>query len=142
MRQGHTLPEIAVALTIAGIVTSVTLPRIAGLLDRVAVEQAASTLTTALAVTRNRAVLRATRERLSITADSLGLEEWQGGAWTRVRRWPGPGDQGVAVSTSSPLVTFDAVGLAWGLSNTTIQLSRRSHTATVTTSRLGRIKRW
>jgi len=140
MRQGHTLPELAIALTIVGIVTSITVPAIAGVLDRLALERAASRITTALAVARSRAVLRAGRARLSITPDSLRIEELDDG-WVTVARWPGPASDGVTLSASNPVVTFDPIGLAWGLSNTTIQLSRKSYSATITTSRLGRVRR-
>ena len=64
MQRGYSLAELAVALSVVGLVTAVTLPRWGSLLDRIAVEQAASELTTALAVARNAAVLRATRARL------------------------------------------------------------------------------
>ena len=140
MRQGHTLPELAIALTIVGIVTSITVPPIASVLDRLALERAASRINTALAVARSRAVLRASRARLSITPDSVRIEELDDG-WVTVARWPGPASDGVTLSASNPVVTFDAIGLAWGLSNTTIQLSRKSYSATITTSRLGRVRR-
>lgn len=124
----------------ATIPMGLTLPSIATVLDRIALERAASRLTTALAVARSRAVLRATRARLSIAPDSLRIEEL-GAGWVVVARWPGPASDGVTLSASNPSVTFDAIGLAWGLSNTTIQLSRRSYTTTITTSRLGRVRR-
>jgi len=141
MRQGYTLVEMAIVLGIAGLVMSLTAPRIGDLMDRLAVERAASRVTTGLAVARSRAVLETTRARLTLGSDSLRVDIWQDEAWAPVARWPGPESDGVTFSASNPVVTFDALGLAWGLSNTTIQLSRRSHTATITASRLGRIKR-
>jgi hypothetical protein len=48
----------------------------------------------------------------------------------------------VALEVSNPVVVFEPIGLAWGLSNTTVVLRRGTHVATITISRLGRVKRW
>ena len=142
MQRGFSLVELAVALAIVGLVTAITLPRFEHLLDRIAVERAASELTTALAATRHRAVLRATRARLSIAADSLRIDEWEDRAWERALRWPGPASHQVALNTSNPTIIFDPIGLGWGLANTRVVLSRGSQSATITLSRVGRVKRW
>jgi type II secretion system protein H len=142
MQRGFSLVELAVALAIVGLVMAVTLPRFGHLLDRVAVERAAAELTTALATTRHRAVLRATRTRLSMADDSLRIDEWEERAWARALRWPGPASHEVTLSTSNPTVIFDPLGLGWGLANTRVVLSRGSQSATITLSRLGRVKRW
>jgi type II secretion system protein H len=142
MRRGFSLVELAVTLAIAAFVTTITLPRIGHLLDRIAVERAASELTTALAVARHRAILRSTRARLSIADDSLRIDEWDSRDWTPAVRWPGPGSHGVEVDTSNPTVVFDPLGLGWGVANTRVVLSRGSQFVTVTTSRAGRVKRW
>ena len=120
---------------------TVTVPRLAVLLDWVAVDRAAAEVTAGLAVTLHVAALHATRARLSISADSLRIDAWDGRDWVPVVRWPGPAAHGVAIALSNPTVVFEPLGTAWGLSNTTVRLSRGSHLATVTTSRVGRVKR-
>jgi len=142
MQRGFSLVELAVALTLVGLVMAVTMPRFGYLLDRIAVERAASELTTALAATRHRAVLRATRARISIADDSLRIDQWEERAWARALRWPGPASHRVTLSTSNPTVIFDPIGLGWGLANTQVVLSRGSQSATITLSRVGRVKRW
>ena len=142
MQRGYTLLELAVVLAIVALVTAVTLPRFDALLDRIAVERAASELTTALAVTRNRAVMRATRARLSIAGDSLRIDEWGDRTWVAATRWPGPDQHRVALTASNPVVIFDPRGLGWGLANTRVVLQRGSQSATITMSRVGRVKRW
>ena len=142
MQRGYALAELAVVLAIVALVTAVTLPRFGDLLDRIAVERAASELTTALAATRNRAVLRATRVRLSIVADSLRIDEWGDRTWVAATSWPGPDQHRVALTASNPVVIFDPRGLGWGLANTRLVLRRGSQTATITLSRVGRVKRW
>jgi len=142
MPRGYSLLELAVVLAIVGLVMGITLPRFGDLLDGIAVERAASELTTALAAARNGAVVRGTRARLCIAADSLRIDEWGDRGWERALRWPGPAAHGVAVSASNPTVTFDPRGFGLGLANTRVVLWRGSQSTTITTSRVGRVKRW
>ncbi len=142
MKRGFTLTELAVCLAIIGLVTAFTLPRLTGWLDWIAVDTAATRVTGALAVARNAAVAQGTRARVVIAADSLRIDRWNGAAWEPFDRWPGPAGAGVRLDVSEPVVTFTATGLAWGLSNTRVVLRRGSQTETITTSRLGRVKRW
>lgn len=136
------MAELAIVLAIIGLLTALALPGWVRLLDRIAVERAASEVTTALAVARNGAVLRATRARLSIAADGLGVDEWGDRTWLPVWRWPGPTRHSVSLETSNGTVTFGATGIGLGTANTTVVLRRGSQTARITMSRIGRVKRW
>ena len=142
MRRGYSFIELAVALSVVGLVTTITLPRLAGLLDALAVERAAAEVTTALAVARNAAVMGARRARLSVMSDSLRLDQWDGDVWEPLKRWPGPARLGVTATVSNPMVAFSPLGVGWGASNTRIVLERGLRHATITASRAGRIKRW
>lgn len=142
MRRGFTLVELTVVVAIVAIVTAVTLPRLAGILDWVAVDAAGQEVTAALAVARNTAVMQGTRARALIAAESLRVERWVGDSWGPIERWPGPAGHGVTITVSNPTVVFDPIGLAWGVSNTKIELRRGDKVATITVSRVGRVKRW
>ena len=142
MQRGFTLIEFAIALAVAGLVMIITLPRLGGLLDGIAVERAAAQLTNGLAVARNAAVMRARRVKLSIAADSLRLDQWARDGWESFRRWPGPEQLGVSVAVSNPDIVFGPLGMGWGAANTRIVLERGAGRAIITTSRVGRVKRW
>ena len=142
MHRGYALAELAVVLAVIGLVTALALPGWGRLLDRIAVERAASEITSALAVARNAAVLRSTRARLSIAADSLAIDEWEDRAWLPLLRWPGPERSSVSLDVSNATVTFGAIGIGVGVSNTTVVLRRGTQTAKITMSRVGRVKRW
>ncbi|PYP58590.1 MAG: hypothetical protein DMD44_07505 [Gemmatimonadetes bacterium] len=142
MRRGFTLVELAVVLAILAVVTSLTLPRLQGLLDWIAVNTAAQDVTTALAVSRNAAIMQGSRRRLVIARDSLRIDRWAGDSWAPLERWPGPDRHGVTLEVSTPVVVFDPIGLPWGVSNTKVVLRRGVRSETITMSRLGRVKRW
>jgi prepilin-type N-terminal cleavage/methylation domain-containing protein len=142
MPRGFTLTELAVALAMVALFLAVGLPRLSGVLDWVAADRAAREVTTALAVARAAAVMRGTRTRVTIAADTLRIDRWEGTDWRPYQRWPGPITEGVMLQVSNPEVVFGPTGMGWGASNTKVVLRRGSHTETITTSRLGRVKRW
>src|SRR5205823_12471884 len=134
--------ELLVGLAILAIVAVRALPRLAGVRDRIARDTAAQEVIGAFGGARSAAVMRGTRSRAVIAADSLRIDRWWESAWQDLHRWPGPERHGVALEVSNPVVVFEPIGLAWGLSNTSVVLRRGTHVATITVSRLGRVKRW
>jgi prepilin-type N-terminal cleavage/methylation domain-containing protein len=142
MRRGFTLIELVVALVVIGVTLTLALPRLGDTLDRIAVERSAADLAVALGTARNAAVMWSTRARLMIRADSLRIDRWSDTGWAVHKAWPGPVSHGVAVEVSNAQVVFGPTGMGWGASNTQVVLRRGSHSATLTTSRLGRVKRW
>jgi len=142
MRRGFSLAELAVTIVVLCVVTAVTLPRLRGLLDWIAVDTAAREVTTALATARHAAVLQASKSRLLIAGDSLRIDQWGLTGWTPFARWPGPAGHEVELEVSNPEVAFGPTGTGWGASNTSVVLRRGRHTETITVSRVGRVKRW
>ncbi len=142
MSKGFSLIELAVALVIVGILAAVGMPRLQRLLDWIATDHAAREVTTALAVGRHGAVMQATRSRVIIAADTLRIDRFGVNGWEPWWRRPGPAEWGVQVAVSNPVVTFGPTGMGWGVSNTKVVLWRGSQVETITTSRVGRVKRW
>jgi len=142
MRGGFTLLEMVVVLAVVALLTTIVVSRLVPLLDWIAADGAARDVTTALAVTRTAAVLRGGRARLRIAADSLRIDREGAAGWEPYARWAGPASTGVSLTVSNPEVVFSPLGIAWGLGNTRIVLSRGSQVETITTSRLGRVRRF
>lgn len=130
-----------VVIVIVALLTLVLVPRLRPAFDRIATEGAARDVTTAIAVARAAAVMQGTRARLHIASDSLRVDREGPGGWERYASWPGPGAAGVGLAVSNPVLVFSPIGVGWGLANTTVVLRRGSQFETVTTSRLGRVKR-
>ena len=141
MRRGFTLLELVVVLAIVVVLTTFAVWRLVPLVEWIAADGAARDVTSALAVTRTAAVLRGTRARLRIAADSLRIDREGPAGCEPYTRWAGPASAGVTLTVSNPEVVFSPLGVAWGLSNTRIVLSRGSQIETITTSRLGRVRR-
>jgi len=141
MPRGVTLLELIVVLAIVAILTTIAVARLVPLLDWIAADGAARDVTTALAVTRTAAVLRGARARLRIAADSLRIDREGPAGWEPYARWAGPASVGVSLTVSNPEIVFSPLGIAWGLGNTRVVLRRGSQIETITTSRLGRVRR-
>ena len=141
MRNGFSLGEMIVVIAIMAVLAALIGPRLGPALDRIATDGAARDVTTALAVARAAAVMQGTRARLRITGDSLRVDREEPGGWQLYARWPGPATAGVTLTVSNAEVVFGPLGIGWGPANTRVVLRRGSQTATITTSRLGRVKR-
>ena len=142
MPKGFTFLELLVVIAIAGVLLVIWLPRAARLQDWLETERAVRDVTTALVVGRNGAVMQSTRARVEIAADTLRIDRLGPRGWQPWWRLPGPASHGVALEVSNPIVTFGPTGMGWGVSNTRIVLRRGSQAETITTSRVGRVKRW
>ena len=142
MPKGFTLLELIVVTCIAAVLTAFWVPRAARLMDWLATERAVRDVTTALAVGRHGAVMRATRARVSFASDTIRVDRFESQRWVPWWRTPGPASHGVQLQVSNPVVVFGPNGMAWGVSNTKIVLRRGSQAETITMSRVGRVKHW
>lgn|SRR5690349_13696800 len=142
MRQGHTLLELLVVLTIVAICLAMAIPTASSVLDWIATDGAAHDVTTALAAARQVAIGRGVAARLRVSADSLSVDVRGPTGWEPWGRFPGPASRGVSLDVSNPEVVFSPLGAGMGASNTTVTLTRGSHLERITTSRVGRVRRW
>jgi prepilin-type N-terminal cleavage/methylation domain-containing protein len=138
MKSGFTLPEVALALVIAGLVLGIALPRFTALKQEVAIEQAAQSLVSAHRRARTLAITRGHPAVLSVAERSLRIT--LGGAVQPQWLAPGPLDHGVSITGTPRDLVFSPLGITTGLSNATFNLSLGSATRTVVVSRLGRIR--
>jgi prepilin-type N-terminal cleavage/methylation domain-containing protein len=139
---GFTLLELMVVICIAAVLMAFGLPRGARLLDWLETERAVRDVMTAFAVGRAGAVAYGTRARITFNADTLRIDRFGPSGWSPWWRTPGPASRGVTLEVSNSVVIFGPNGMGWGTSNTTIVLRRGSQVETITTSRVGRVKRW
>ncbi|HEU4631409.1 MAG TPA: GspH/FimT family pseudopilin [Gemmatimonadaceae bacterium] len=139
VRAGHTLPEVAVALTLVAILLLAATVPARRLLDQAAVHAAASELATLLAVARELAVAGARPVAVRFDPEH-GAATVLAGRDT-LRRLALAADYGVTLATTRDSTAFAASGLGAGAANLSAVLTRGAAAETLFVSRLGRV-RW
>lgn len=117
MRRGVVLTELIIAMVCAGIIASIALPRLASINDAADVRNETLRVVSAIDSARGAAV------RLNIVT-SLAIP---------------PATNGVTLSGTGQPLLFGPAGLAMGVSNRTITLTKGSAVRRVVVSKLGRI---
>jgi len=141
MRRGVTLLEVVTVLAVVGMVLVITAPRLASWKDRLAVERATGEIVSFYWQARTSAIFRGTRVRLAFGSDSLQAS-FEGVTDSVFLTRPGPSRHGVSLTVSRPVIRVYANGFGFGAANTKIVLRRGVAAESLTTSRLGRLKRW
>ena len=116
MRTGFTLIELIVALCIAAFAAAIATPRIIGIADAAAVRGETIRLVATVDAARGAAIRLGAVMTLSVTVAN-----------------------GVTISGAGPPIAFGPAGLAMGVSNRTITLSKGSALRKVVVSKLGRL---
>lgn len=141
MQRGVTLLELVIVLTIVGIVMGMAFPRAGDFLDRIAVSRSAGELASFYQSARFAAIFRAQRVRIEFGQDSLRAT-FEGVKDSTFLVWPGPTRHRVALTASRDVIRVHPNGFGWGGANTKLVVRRGMAAESLTTSRLGRLKRW
>jgi prepilin-type N-terminal cleavage/methylation domain-containing protein len=141
MRRGFTILEVLVVLTIAAVLLALAVPRWALRRDRLAVGRAAAEVASFYHTARYAAILRARQVRIEFAAASLRAV-YEGATDSTFLVRAGPARHGVAFAASRTTIRIAPNGVGYGAANTRLVLSRGAAADTLTTSRLGRLKRW
>jgi prepilin-type N-terminal cleavage/methylation domain-containing protein len=138
MRRGFTLLELALVLSIAGLMLGIALPRLGALHDSLTVERAAQEIIAAHQRARIIAITQSQPALLTVAPDRFTIR--LRGATTAF--WEGIGPTALGVSLEGPprIMTFSPVGMTMGLSNASFRLRRGDAARIVVVSRLGRVR--
>ena len=136
IHKAFTLLELLIVVSLIGLVTSIAIPLLRPVLDSLAVERAARDVMGAYSLSRFAALTYGGAE---LRLDSLGVTLVARG---RVRHASAiVASHGVGMRASPAIVRYAATGLATGLSNGTVILTRGRASDTIFVSRLGRARR-
>ena len=139
LRRGQTLAELAVFLTIAGMLLALAAPRFAALRDKYGVRSAMTDLGASFALARQSAVTR--RTAVAIVLDTATGTVIVRSVGRSLRRSGLATSYGVRLGSNRDSAVYDPRGIGYGLSNLTVTVRRGSFVDTLTMSRLGRV-RW
>jgi prepilin-type N-terminal cleavage/methylation domain-containing protein len=138
MHRGFSLPELMLAVAVAGLLFGIAVPSLSGAVDRIEVWSAATHLVAAhrrariMAITRGQVlVLTVDAELLTIRPRGQAIPVWSAA---------GPAFSRVALDGRAHQFIFSPEGMTVGLSNATFRLTRGSASRTIIISRLGRIR--
>jgi prepilin-type N-terminal cleavage/methylation domain-containing protein len=135
-RIGFTLIEVLIVCCIMGIAVGIAAPRIRAATDSVAVDAAAREITSVFALAR----LAALRHRgAEVRVDTATVRLSTPGSVVSEQRIAAR--HGVRIRTTLGVVRYAATGMARGLSNGSIFITRGAAADTIVISRLGRVRR-
>jgi prepilin-type N-terminal cleavage/methylation domain-containing protein len=140
MRRGFSLIEMVVVLGVTGTLLALAVPPLVRWRDGIAVRAASWDVISFYHTARYAAILRGTRVRLELGPDTLRAV-YEGLADSTFLVRPGPSRRGVALTVTRPAIAIAPNGLGWGAANTTLVFRRGPVADTLTTSRLGRLRR-
>ena len=138
-RAGFTLLETLLVVTIIALITGVAIPRTRYLLDAIAVRGAAEEVATILQFARHSAMTRG--ERISVDIDSAPARVTMRAGGDTIRSRNENAIHGVRFRVTRSPVVYTQLGMAFGVSNLSVFVTRGAAAETVVVSRLGRVRR-
>lgn len=140
MRRGITLLDLLLALTLLALVLTLGLVRVGPVRDAAHVRATTARLLGAIEAARGTGIRLGAGSALHL--DSLRWEVRIASPPDTVVGWAGPGHHhdGVTVTGVGAPIHFGAAGIAVGVANRTLTLTRGTISRTIVLSRLGRVR--
>jgi Tfp pilus assembly protein FimT len=138
MRFGVTLVEMMIVVGLIGLLCGVALPRAVPVLDAIQVRNAVSDVEATLAAAKQIAIARTVTTTVTLDPATATIVARAGRDTLAVRDLSAQHD--VSLQASGVKLTYSPLGVATGVSNTTIIVRRGRSADTVYVSRLGRVR--
>ena len=130
--------EITITLCIIAVLTAITMPQAAKLLDRIQVRGAVTDIASVFGGARHLAIARSAPATVEI--DTVARTLYVSVAADTVRTRDVGSEHGVDISASRVRMSYSATGVGYGAANLSVVVRRRSAVDTVFVSRLGRVR--
>lgn len=139
MRQGMTAIETIVVLSILSLMTAIVLPTLGRLRDGIAVRNATAEATSAFAIARRTAILRAATAAIGIDRPPGFITVTAAGEMLLQRNLEEA--HGVTLSATRDSTAYSALGHGVGAANLSLVIARGTVAETIFVSREGRVRR-
>lgn len=139
MRQGMTVIETVVVLSIITLVIAIVVPTLARLRDGIAVRNATAEAMAAFAIARRSAIVRSTTAALGVDRPPGFITVTAAGEMLLQRDLEGA--YGVTLSSTRDSTAYSALGHGVGAANLSLVIARGSVAETIFVSREGRVRR-
>ena len=136
--RGFTLIEIVMVLSLAGILTAITLSKAGTFLDRIEVHGATTEAESMFSRARHIAIARGIQTTLAIDPVRQTLSIKAANEVLSSRDFNAT--HGVDIDTNKTSITYSPIGVGYGAANFTMILSRGGAADTIYVSRLGRVR--
>ena len=130
--------ELTITLCIIGLLTAITMPQAAKLLDRIQVRGAVMDIASVFGGARHLAIARSAPATVEI--DTVARKLYVSVVADTIRTHDVGGEHGVDISASRVRMSYSATGVGYGAANLSVVVRRRSAVDTVFVSRLGRVR--
>jgi len=138
VRRGTTIIELALALSVISILSAISYPRIARLLDGIHVRGSATEIHSLFTAARHHAIVRS--ERVTVQIDTARASIRIVGETDTIRARGFASTHGIALSANRPSFTYSPIGIGYGAGNMTIVIRRNARVDSIYISRLGRVR--
>ncbi len=141
MAKGFTLLEVMITIVVILTITGLAFPRISSTFDQIATDRALGEVLSFYHDARLAAIWRSTAVEIEFGEDTLRAT-FKGLTDSLFVTAPGPQAYGVQMVVSRQRIRIYPTGIGWGAANTKLVFTRGAAAESLTTSRLGRVKRW
>ncbi len=137
-QRGFTVIEVVIVITIAGLLSAITIARAGGFIDRIEVHGATMEVESMFSRARHIAIARGTPTILDIdpVRSTLSIR----GSTEVLSSRDLSAAHGVDLNANRTSITYSPIGVGYGAANFTMILSRGQVADTIYVSRLGRVR--
>lgn len=138
MRRGTTIIELVLSLSIIAILSAISVPRVARLMDGIHVRGTTTEIHSLFNAARHHAIMRAERITVEIDTARGSVTLVAGGDTIRSRGFADT--HRVTLSANRSSFTYSPIGIGYGAGNMTMVVRRNGRADSVIVSRLGRVR--